>query len=152
MRYYWRYWYLLPNEYCLLLLLFNRNKRKNQQKFFPVVWVLKQIERKQDPEYVGESQDLGKLPFTSCKQQTMRPIQHQPWFEVIQCVEEDGHGEPKQNKNNPMYQRCVLGSFLLLKYRERLGLCLMGRCWNTQRPLIVKNPPSTFYQERDFNV
>ena len=89
-----RYLYPLPNEYSHT---FVDQQLKIKQNFFP--------RKEARPRILAENQDLGKFPHTSCTQQTL----HQVTASTL-ISNDSGCGEPKQNKNNPAYLRCVLGS------------------------------------------
>lgn len=67
---------------------------------------------------------------------------------MIQGMEEGGHGGAEQNENNPMHQRCALGLFLLVKYKDRQPLLNGKMPAHTKKTYDCQNPSSSFYQKR----
>lgn len=93
---------------------------KKSTKEFPVVWVLDQRGKKQHPEYLGKI----KILTSSHSHHTDSKLCNSKVSTLIwndSGCEEGSHGEPAQNKNNLWTIEVFWESFLLPKYRDRLG-------------------------------
>lgn len=105
-----------------------QQKQEINKKEFPIVWVLDQGKRKPDPEYLEKIRILTSSHSYHVDNKLYISLWHQSGFEMIQGVEEGGPRGAEQSNNNPTHRRCALGLFLLLKHKDRLGPCLMGKC------------------------